>query len=310
MQQPGRNGMPGAINGASPRLASSLPYGAVPGQSRPPLPQGMMNGVHPNNGQLPQGPVRSGNVPQAQMQSYLQGQQMIPPPDNNMRVIMEASRVQEQQQRLLTQQRQQQYPPGGPNGVSSSHPASLNTNPQTSLAGLATTFQATAGKLGSNVNGPAGPSRPSLSSGLAHGVQAQQLSGGLTPAVNHISAELKSRHPQASAEDLQAMTGELLRAQMNAQTARAATQAAAGNALATNGVTPSQSHGVTYNNSSAMNPQMYAQMLRVHHQRPGTGGSDINGARPGSREMRNPTPSSGGAGQSPRPPQAQMAGAP
>jgi hypothetical protein len=299
MQQPGRNGVPGAINGASPRLASSLPYSAVPGQSRPPLPQGMMNGVHPNNGQLPPGPGRGGNVPQAQMQSYLQGQQMIPPPDSNMRVIMEASRVQEQQ-RLLTQQRQQQYPPGGLSGASSSHLASLNTNPQT-------TFQATAGKLGSNVNGPAGPSRPSLSSGLAHGVQAQQLSGGLTPAVNHISAELKSRHPQASAEDLQAMTGEVLRAQINAQTARAATQAAAGNA--TSGAAPSQSHGVSYN-APAMNPQVYAQMLRVHHQRPGTGGSDINGARPGSRETRNPPPSSGGAGQSPRPPQAQMAGAP
>ena len=291
-----------------------------PGQTRPlPVSQGAMNGAPPNAGQIhvPQMAGRGGGVPQAQMQSYVQGQQMVPPqhtPDN-MRVIMEAQRLQDQQ-RVIAQQRQHYPQPNGQDTLQSTPSmGNLNMAPQPSAAMIAN-YQAANGKMSPAGNGPSGIPRSSASPHMAHAVQAQQLSSGMVPVVSQISSQLKSRHPQATADELRAMTADSLNHQLRAQNAQAATQAAAG--MATNsGVNlapPTQQPGLGYN-APMMNPQMYAQFMRNQQEMQShrNGGSEMNGGRPPSRggtpQMRNGNPP-GGANQSPRPPQAQIAGAP
>lgn len=255
--------------------------------------------------------MRGGNIPQAPMQSHAQGQQRIP---HDMRVMMEASRLQAEQQQYLAAQRQQRYPSSnGPNGHSSSpQAAAMNSTAQSSAAMLAN-LQAANGKLSPTANGVSGPPRLSSSPQLANAVQARQLSSGVVPLVSQIASQLKAHHPTASDEQLRQMAADRMNQQLRSQNSQAAMHAAAGNNLSANGMgaqLPQQGMGF---GNTMLNPQMYAQYMHSQQssQQNRGGVNGINGVRPSSRgntpQMRNGG-SQAGTSQSPRPPQAQMAG--
>lgn len=260
------------------------------------------NGAPNFNGQ---NSMRSGNIPQAPMQSHAQGQQRMP---NDMRVMLEASRLQAEQQQYLAQ-RQQRYPSSnGPNGHSSpTQAATMNNAAQSSAAILAN------GRLSPTGNGVSGPPRLSSSPQLANAVHAQQLSNGVVPMVSQIASQLKAVHPNFSDDHLRQMARERLNQQVRSQNSQAAMHAAAGNSLSTNGMgAPLPPPGMGFGNTM-LNPQTYAHLM--HNQQSSQqnrgGINGINGVRPSSRgntpQMRNGG-SQAGTSQSPRPPQAQMAG--
>ena len=338
--QPVRNGTPVTANGASP-LNHSLPNGHVhpghPNQARPAPPlQGLTNGTQVN-ANLPGNPQMGiKGIPQAQMQAQMQGQQRITPQmgSDNMRVYMEANRVQAEQQRYLQQQQQQQqqqqrqqhYPQATGQGgsSSSSNLGNMNHLAQNNPAMLAS-LQATGGMSSPSINGVPNPAGSSASPRMT---QPQPLSSGVVPAINAISNQIKARHPQASPEQITKMTTESLNAyRMNQAQAAAAMQAAAGgNAAAGNNnnhmniqLPQQQQQGMMNgaNGGAIQNAQMYAQLMRSQQlsQQSRSGGNlggGVNGGRPPSRSATPQTHRSGsvqaGSGQSPRPPQAQMAG--
>ena len=281
-------------------------------------------------------------IPQAQMQAHMQGQQRIPPQmgSENMRVYMEANRVQAEQQRYLQQQQQQQqqrqqqqqqqrqqHPPQANSQVGTSSSSSLggmNHLGQNSSAVLAS-LQATSGIGSPSINGVQNPAGSSASPRMT---QPQPLSSGVVPAINAISNQIKARHPQASPEQVTKMATESLNAyRMNQAQAAAAMQAAAGGNVTagTNNTHMSlqlpqqQQQGMMNgaNGNPLQSAQMYAQLMRTQQlsQQSRSGGSlagGVNGGRPPSRSATPQTHRSGsvqaGSGQSPRPPQAQMAG--
>ena len=313
MAQQIRNAVPGPTTGTSPHLASSLPANGVPSghgpnRSIPPV-NGMLPSGAPNvNGQ---GGMRSGNIPQAPMQSHAQGQQRMP---HEMRMMMEASRVQAEQVQYLQAQRQQRYQSAnGANGHSSSPQSTAMNNTAQSSAAMLASLQAANGKLSPTANGVSGPQRLSSSPQLANAVQARQLSSGVVPLVSQIATQLKAVHPNASDEQLRQMAADRMTQQLRSQNSQAAMHAAAGNNLPTNGMsTQLPQPGMGFGNTM-LNPQLYAQYMHSQQssQQNRGGVNGINGVRPSSRsntpQMRNGG-SQAGTGQSPRPPQAQMAG--
>ena len=334
----GRNGTPVTANGASPLINPSLPNGHVhpghPNQARPAPPlQGPSNGSQVN-GNLSGNPQMSiKGIPQAQMQAHMQGHQRIPPQmsSDSMRVYMEANRVQAEQQRFLQQQQQQQrqqhHPQANGQGSSSSSSSlgSINHLAQNNSAVLAN-LQATSGIGSPSINSVQNPAGSSASPRMT---QPQPLSSGVVPAINTISNQIKARHPQATQEQVTKMATETLNAyRMNQAQAAAAMQAAAGGNVATstnnshmNLQLPQQQQQQGMMNGANGNPmqsaQMYAQLIRSQQlsQQSRSGGSlpgGVNGGRPPSRSATPQTHRSGsvqaGSGQSPRPPQAQMAG--
>ncbi len=343
-----RNGTPGTGNAASPAVGSSVPKAngqpGHPNQPRQhsslqPLSNGIPNqqvapmpsGVNPN--------VQMGikGVPQAQMQSSAQVQQRPPPqmgPDN-MRVIMEATRVQQEQQRFLNQQRHQQQVPhfsgqaphhnqtgpssspnmGHANGASPHNPALLaamhaaanvNGNSMSSANGISTV----------------GGSSSSPQMAQSHPNQPQHLSSGHVPAVTNISHQLKARNPQMSNDQITKLTNDHLAAQYRNSMTQAAINAAAGgsgnNNQNANNTTNQHAHQQNQQqagmpNGGSTGQLNYAQMMRVQQANQSRGNNP--GARPPSRSSTPQTgPRSGsvqagqGQNQSPRPPQAQMAG--
>ncbi|MCJ1245119.1 chromatin modification- protein VID21 [Trapelia coarctata] len=313
MPQQMRNPVPGPSNGTSPHLASSLPANGVPAGHGPSRSIPSVNGMLPNGAPTVNGQngLRGGNIPQAPMQSHAQGQQRMP---HDMRIMMEASRLQAEQQQYLQAQRQQRYPSSnGANGHSSSpQAAAMNNTAQPSAAMLAS-LQAANGKLSPTANGISGPPRLSSSPQLANAVQARQLSSGVVPLVSQIATQLKAAHPNASDEQLRQMATERMTQQLRSQTSQAAMHAAAGNNLPTNGMGAQLPQpGMGFGNTM-LNPQIYAQYMHSQQssQQNRGGVNGINGVRPSSRgntpQMRNGS-SQAGTSQSPRPPQAQMAG--
>ena len=264
-------------------------------------------------------------VPQAQMQSNLPGQQRMPPQiTSDMRIYMEATRQQEQQRYLQQQQQRQQHQSqtNGHNGVSSSpNNTNLNGTSQINNAAVLANLQATNGVPSPALNGASGAlPGSSVSPRLTNSMQAQGLSSGMVPAVNTISREIKLRHPQASPEQVKQMTTDSLN-QYRMNHSQAAMAAAVGNSasnnIASNLQVPLQQQAMLngVNGSPMMNPAMYAQMMRSQQstQQSRNGGSGVNGGRPPSRgatpQVHRNSNSSVGPSQSPRPPQAQMAGA-
>ncbi|KAI9839617.1 MAG: hypothetical protein M1819_002243 [Sarea resinae] len=349
VQHQQRNQTAGPMNGPNPLANASLPNGHIqpglPGQSRahPPL-QAMQNGLaNQPNGSLPAG-IPAGHqmnmkgVPQAQMQANLQGQQRAQPQmtADNMRVLMEANRVQQEQQRFLHAQRQQQQqhfqgqpqhhhqpgqasPPNLPNnlaGVNQGNPAMLAALQAANNANGMTSPSANVIKpsAGSSASPRAAHVHPSSQS------QAQPLSSGMVPTVNNIQHQLKARHPQMSQEQIQKLTSEHLTQQYQQRMSQAAMNAAAG-------TPPNVINKDNHNNNNHFPPpqgmngpmsgqsqQLYAQMMRAQQSGQSRGASaGPNGARPPSRSATPQNQRSGsaqnGPGQSPRPPQAQVAGA-
>ena len=333
-QQPGRNSTSAMMNGTSPHLTSSLPNSHIPPSHPnpnrlPPPPHTAVNGVSLNVPQVHNGQLgtRGSGIPQAQMQTHMQGQQRMPQQaGSDMRMYMEASRVQHEQQQYLQQQqqrRQQQSQVNGPN-ASSTSPGSgtLNASSQHNPSAMNTNLQATNGVPSPAINGVSGPPGPSTSPLLANSIQAQPLSSGMMPAVNQISNSLKARNPQASPEQISKMTIDTLNQYHVVQSqSQAAMLAAAGSNALHHGANlqlPSQQPAIMNgsNGTPSINPQIYAQMMRSQqsHQQNRSGGNGMNGARPPSRGAtpqmhRSNSSVQVGASQSPRPPQAQMAGA-
>jgi len=315
----GRNGTPGTGNAASPRIGSALPNGTfqagMPSQARqnPPL-QAMPNSTQ-QNGSLP-GPAQMGikGMPQAQMQPNVPGQQRLAAPQigpENMRVFLEANRLQHEQQRFLQQRQQQQHQPGP---SSSPTMGSLNGVPPSNPAMLAA-LQGANGVVSPSTNGmPSSTPGPSASPRLAQATQPQPLSSGVVPAINTISNQIKARHPQLSSEQINKMTTDSLK---QYQMSQAAMSAAAGGAANNSGnLQPSMQQQVIMNGvgGAVQNAQAYAQYMRQQqaNQQSRGGSAGKNGVRPPSRSATPQTQRSGsvqaGQGQSPRPPQAQMAG--
>ena len=271
-------------------------------------------------------------IPQAQMQAHMQGQQRIPPQmgSENMRVYIEANRVQAEQQRYLQQQQQQQrqqhHPQANGQGCSSSSSSlgGMNHMAQNNAAVLAN-LQATGGMGSPSISGVQNPAGSSASPRMT---QPQPLSSGLVPAINTISNQIKANNPQATAEQVTKMATERLNAyRMNQVQAAAAMQAAAGGNVTAGTNNPhlnlqlpqQQQQGMMNgaNGNPMQNAQTYAQLMRSQQlsQQSRSGGNlagGVNGGRPPSRSATPQTHRSGsvqaGSGQSPRPPQAQMAG--
>ncbi|KAI9873876.1 MAG: chromatin modification- protein VID21 [Pleopsidium flavum] len=316
----GRNGTPGTANAASPRIGSALPNGTfqagMPSQARQhPTLQAMPNSAQ-QNGSLP-GAAQMGikGMPQAQMQPNASGQQRLPTPQlgpENMRVFLEANRLQHEQQRFLQQRQQQQHQPGQSGPSSSPTMGSLNGVPPSNPAMLAA-LQAANGVASPSTNGmPSSTSGPSASPRLAQATQPQSLSSGVVPAINTISNQIKARHPQLSSEQINKMTTDSLK---QYQMSQAAMSAAAGGAANTNGsLQPSMQQQAMMNGvgGSVQNAQAYAQYMRQQqaNQQSRGGGPGVNGVRPPSRSTTPQRSGSVQAGQvqSPRAPQAQMAG--
>ncbi|KZF24597.1 hypothetical protein L228DRAFT_245567 [Xylona heveae TC161] len=340
------NGVPGAPLPAAhvpqgvpaqPR-AHPIPtmHNGLPNQAGAHIPPGMT----PN----PQLAAMKG-MPQATMQPGLPGQQRMPAqmtPDN-MRVLLEANRVQQEQQRYLQARQQQHFQAsqqhhGQPGPAGSPNLANLNVANQSNPAVLAA-MQAASNANGmrspshNNLHGPAGATNsPRLAQAYpSQPNQPQQLSSGMIPAVNSIAHQLKARHPQMSNEQIQKLASEQLAQQYQQRMAAQQQPALNANAAAAqpmsndaqkqhNTPLPPQQHPLMGNHpTTAQQQQLYAQMLRA--QQAGQSRASTvapNGARPASRSATPATPQPQrsnsvqaprqGQSQSPRPPQAQVAG--
>ena len=288
-------------------MTAANPHRQVRGNARDPsqaalqmqrMVNGQTNGVPTTN---------SHGVPHAPMQPTtqvpMQIQQRVPPvmaPDS--RLLQEASRVQAQQHAYQQQIRQSGHPP--PNGHSAS-PSMQNPNllPQSNAAVLASVQ----GRSSPSLNGVVPPTGPSTSPRTS---QPQALSSGMTPAVNHISSQVKARHPQASPEQITRMTTDQLYKMSEAR--HHAMQAAAGNtnmnAVASNSSmglqapSPLQQAAMMSNGGSPiLNPAHYAQIMRTQQasQQRSANVNNLQGPAANSVNINGVNSSSmGGAGKS------------
>lgn len=220
---------------------------------------GQTNGVLPPNAHgVPHAPMQPNA--QAQMQMH---QRMAPTVAHDTRVLQEVSRVQAQQQAFQQQVRQQGHPQ--PNGHAGSpnmqNPSLLSQNPASMLASVQ-------GHSSPSTNGVPPPAGSSTSPRMT---QPQALSSGVTPAINHITSQVKARHPQASPEQITRMTTDQLYQMSEAR--RNAMQAAAGNAnlnaVANNSNIGLQAHSpmqqaalMANAGSPILNSAHYAQIMR------------------------------------------------
>ena len=253
------------------------------------------------------GPVA---VPQAQMQSYIQGQQRLVSQNgqDHARVIAEASKLSEQQR--FMQQRQYQSQANGLNGTASSTLASnINIPVQSNAAVLANLQPGNNGKLSPAATNGSSQARSSLSPRPANAVHAQQLSGGMVPLLNQFTSQLKAMHPGASNEQIRALATANLSQHLRSQNQQV------NNTMVMNGniqLSPQHQNALAYA-SNALNPQLYSQFMRSQQaSQSRNGGSGVEtggGGRPESRGGNQQTKSGSlpnGSSQSPRPPQAQM----
>ncbi|KAI9704196.1 MAG: chromatin modification- protein VID21 [Candelina mexicana] len=324
------NNQPGHPNQARPHSSLQPLQNGSTNQQVVPIPSGVNPTVQ----------IGMKGVPQAQMQSSAQGQQRPPPqmgPDN-MRVIMEATRVQQEQQRFLNQQRHQQQLPQFSNQSSHHNQTGPSSSPNMGHANgnsphnpaLLAAMHAAANLNGNGMpttNGinTTGGSSSSPQMSQSHPNQPQHLSSGHIPAVTNISHQLKARNPQMSSDQITKLTNEHLAAQYRNSMTQAAINAAAGGSGSNNNPNANNAmnqHAHQQNQQQAGIPNgsntgqlNYAQMMRV--QQSNQSRANTSGVRPPSRSAtpQNGPRSGGGSqagqstqNQSPRPPQAQMAG--
>lgn len=282
--------------------------------------------------------MRMKAIPQAHMQSSLPGQLRNPQPITpEMRMLMENNRIQQEQRRFV--QQQQQHGQLHVQGQQAHNPAGNSSSPVVNMKPLggqapvpSNPAMLAALQAASNVNGMVKPATnnmgvtggPSSSPHmgqvpLIHTSQPQSLSNGMIPAINSITHQIKARNPNASPEQIKKMTNDQLTAQYQHRISQtAAMNAAAG--LAHTGQTlgiPNGSNGL----ANQQQQQLYAQMIRAQQASQSKGGIPIpNGIRPPSRSATpqtqrgppnmnmNVQATAPGQNQSPRPPQAQVAG--
>ena len=289
-----------------------------------------MNVAQPNG--LHVAPVNPHAIPHAPIQSHPMQQRMQPQlGSDNVRIYHEATRVQAEQQRYLLHQRQQQLSHTNGQATSAASPNMGNPKPMAqNNPAMHTSLHGRSGSPSAAVGGPA-PTGSSSSPRMTTANQAQSLSSGLVPAVNEISNQIKTLHPNASPEQLKKMTTDALMKFRNNHAAQAAMHAAAGsnasmmgsNMNLTNLSTPplpAQSPMMNGINRSPplYNPQQqYSQILRNQQssqQSRNTAAPGMGGPRPGSRcgtpQMHQSGSLQGGTApaQSPRPGPAHLAG--
>ena len=284
---PVRNPLPGGPNGSSPNMNALNQHGSSrggvgdPSRALPQIPR-MMNGqtngvLPPNSHNVPHAPMQ----PNAQVQMQMQ-QRMAPNIPADTRILQEASRVQAQQQAFQQQIRQQGHPQ--PHG----HAGSPNMQNQNHLVQNSTTMLASGqGRSSPSANGIQHPPGSSTS---PRATQPQALSNGITPAINHISSQVKARHPQASPEQIRQLSTDQLMKMSEAR--QNAMQAAAGNAnlnaVASNsniGLQASsamqQAAMMANGGSPILNPAHYAQIMRSQQ------ASQQRGVNPGGGQGMN-----------------------
>ena len=326
-QQTGRNSLPGQPNGAGNNHLSSMTPNGMPPSTRAASHPTMMAGAVSNGNQTAGSQVGTrgaGNVPQASMQSYLQNQQRISSQNGQERIVHEVARLQEQQR--VQQQRQQQ----GQSNLGNLSSGSYNNNANIPIqhnSSMMASVQAANGKLSPAANGNPTQLRSSASPGLGANVQLQQASSGVNPVLNQISNHYKAMNPNATPEQIKQMATQHLSQQLrNYQANNLNLNLNLNLNMPINSnmqLSPQQQ--MAFNaGPSGMNPQLYQYIRSQQASQQGSrnstagGGSssptgEINGVRPGSQgsagTMQNRSGSiPNGASQSPRPPQAQMAG--
>ena len=261
-----------------------------------------------------------GNVPQAAMQSYLQGQQRLPSQNGQDRIVLEAARLQEQQ-RIMQQQRQQQGQVN--NGIGNPPSSSYNGNfhiPIQSSSAMGSNLQSANGKMNAASNGTLTQPRTSTSPGIAENLQSQQTASGVYPVLSQIQNQLKAMHPQASPEQIRQMATVNLSQQL-----RNYQQVNNNNGIAMNpNMQLSPQQQMAFNaNANVMNSQIYASYLpglrsQQANRNGAAGGAngspngDANAIRPSSQGSVGAVQGRSGSmpSGSPRPPQAQLAGSP
>lgn len=198
-------------NGSSPNVASAMPNGntqAAPMNPTRPVPgiPRMANGVQGINSV----PSNSHGVPHASMQPQVPVQQRMPAQimSDSARIYQEATRLQEQQRYLATQSQHQHPQPNGQAG----NPTSPNMSRVNAMSHHNTSlFNGMQGRSGSpSVNGGPTPAGASTSPRMANPAQPQPLSNGTIPVINQIQNQVKARNPQASPEQINAMTTDTL----------------------------------------------------------------------------------------------------
>lgn len=322
---------PSAPNGTGPNpiMNSSVsnihPQTSQLNQPRPP--------PRPVNGSQPNGlhavPGNPHTIPHAPMQTHPMQQRMQPQmSSDNMRIYHEATRVQAEQQRFLLHQRQQQLPHTNGQATTSASPnmGSLKSMSQSNPAMLPS-LHGRSSSPSATVGGPA-PTGSSSSPRMTTTGQAQSLSSGLVPAVNEISNQIKSLHPNASPEQLKRMTTDALIKFRNNHAAQAAMHAAAGTNASLAGSNmnmpnlptpppPTQPMNGVNRSPPLYNPQQqYSQILRNQQssQQSRNTAPGMGATRPASRcgtpQMHRSGSMQGvtAPGQSPRPGPAQIAG--
>ena len=311
---------PSGGNASSPNNASAMSNGPTQvaamnhGRPMPAIPK-MANGVPGINSV----PSNSQGIPHAPMQPQMQIQQRMPAQImvENARIYQEATRLQEQQRYLATQTQHQHSPSNGQAGASTSP----NMGRVNALSHHSTSlFGGIQGRSGSpSVNGGPAPSGSSASPRMTTPAQPQPLSNGTIPVISQIQNQVKARNPQASPEQISAMTTDRLSQQYRINQ-QAAMQAAAGNNV--NAVSHNASIKATsqsqqqmlmngVNGRPPMNPQDYAHLMRSqqsNQQNLNAGGSGINVGRTVSRSATPQIHTRHAPSQSPRPSQVQMAG--
>ena len=295
-----RNSVAGAPNGSSPNMTGVNSQAhmrgglgdasrAVPQMHR--MMNGQTNGVLPTSSQgVPHAPMQSNAQAQMPLQQRLASGQAPDP-----RVMQEVSRVQAQQQAYQQQIRQQSHP------QSLGHAGSPNMQNHNAVSqNNAAILGPVQGRSSPSINGVPPPMGSSSSPRMT---QPQALSSGMTPAINHISSQVKARHPQASQEQIDRMTTDQLYKMSEAR--NHAMQAAAGNAnmnaVASNSGMGIQSHSpmpqaamMVNGGSSVLNPAHYAQIMRSQQASQQRGANVGNGPNMNGNTLNGSSMSGGG----------------
>ena len=302
------------VSGSSPHAASAMPSTTT--QTAPmtqlrPLPAipripNSVQGVNPVASGIPPTPA----PPQTQSQQQRMPAPMVP---ENARIYQEALKLSNEQRVLATQTQHQHPQPNGQAGNSSS-PSLGRANPNSQHN--ASLFAGIHGRSGSpSMNGGPPQNGSSTSPRIANPSQPQPLSNGTIPVINQIQNQVKARHPQASPEQINALTTNTLREYRThaLQNPNAATISY--NAGINDLKGPSQSQQQLIMNGasgrSLMNSQEYAQMMRSQqsNQQSRSVSSGMHSTRTVSRSATPQTHPSHAPSQSPRPSTVQMAGA-
>ena len=272
-------------------ISSGLMQVAPNMQVKPPITQ---QGKHPNVPPGPVGHVPMG-IPQGSMQMNLQDQSRSPQLSENARIALQQRALQASSQQYQLQQHQQhinqtggapsvQLPNTGGNMPSIMPPGLSNTNANGNSNPAAMIVN-----MGKNSGASPRTGQP----GLSHHTQAQALSSGLIPAINHITHQVQTQNPRMSPEQVRQITNERLKGQIYQQTRQNALNAAAGAISANSGSPNAYSHqnGLPINGSPAT--QQYQQQLRqqMMQQRPQQSASPIMSIpRPASGHMMHHNP--------------------